>query len=209
MTILYKLASSLGRRDAEPNHKLAQQIIIRMDALSVAELIDNTASKIENIQADCVEVLSEIAKYKPELIIEYDSFFIHLLGNRNRNLVLGSLAVLDYVTKWKPDSIYNNLPKILEVADSGLLISKEHGFSVLLQLILIEKYSYEVSRLILVQFKTCAIVLVIRYAEKVQELILDAYKADFVKVLELRMSEIDNNIKRDKIQKVILSCALR
>lgn len=209
MTILYKLASSLGRRDAEPNQKLAQQIIIRMDALSVVELIENTSNKIENIQADCIEVLSEIARSKPELIVKYDSFFIKLLNSRNGSLVLSSLAILDYITKWKPDSIYNNLPKILEVADSGLLVSKEHGISVLLQLVFVEKYTFEVSRLLLVQLKTCAIILVVRYAEKVQELIIDTYKVEFVEVLKLRLGEIDNNVKREKIQKVILSCELR
>ncbi len=208
MSILYKLASSLGRRDAEPNQKLAQQIIIRMDTLSVVELIENTANKIENTQADCIDVLSEIAKYKPELLVEYDAFFIQLLNNRNRNLMLGSLAILDYITRLKPHSIYKNLPKILEVADSGLLVSKEHGISILLQLISDEKYAKEAFGLFLDQFRTCAINLVVKYAEKAAGLIGDTYKAEFVKVLHQRMREVENEIKRDKIMKVIRVCEI-
>ena len=203
MSILYKLASSLGRRDSEPNHKLALHIILCMDTLSIEELIESTANKIENIQADSIQVLSEIAKYKPELIVKYDGFFIQLLFNKNHNLVLGALSVLDYTSSLRPQLIYKNLAKIMEVADSGLLISKEHGISILLQLISIEEYEQEASLLFLTQFRICAVNLVVKYAEKAAELIGDTYKTEFFKVLQLRMGEIDNNIKRDKIMKVI------
>jgi hypothetical protein len=208
MSILYKLASSLGRRDAEPNQKLAQQIIIRMDTLSIIELIENTANKIENTQADCIEVLSEIAKYKPELVVEYDTFFIQLLSSKNRNLVLGTLSVLDYITHLSPHIINKNLAEIMEVADNGVLISKEHGISILLQLISTEKYAQKAFSLFLVQIRTCAVNLVVKYAEKAAGLIGDTYKAEFVKVLNLRMGEVENDIKRDKIMKVIRVCEI-
>lgn len=208
MSILFKLASSLGRRDAEPNHKLAQQIIDRNDKLAVVELIEYTANKNENIQADCVEVLCEIAKRKPELIIEFDNFFIQLLSKKNHRLVLGGLEVLDYITLLSPHGIYQNLSKIMEVADSGLLISKEHGISILLQLTSVEEYAPKVFSIFFNQFENCAINLFVKYAEKAITVIGDIYKPDFVKIMKSRLSKIENQSKRNRIERVIQLCEL-
>jgi hypothetical protein len=209
MSILYKLASSLGRRDVEPNQKLALQIIERNDKLAIVELIENTANRNENIQADCIEVLCEIGKYKPIMIMEFDNFFIQLLSKKNQNLVLGGLEALDYITVLKPDAIYVNLRKIMEVADSGLIISKEHGLSILLQLASVDVYAKEAFSIFLNVFENCALNLYVKYAEKAVLVIKNEFKPILATTLKLRLSKINkNDSKKNRLENVIHSCEL-
>lgn len=57
MSVLHKLASTLGRRDEVPNQKLAREILRAKDKGAVKELVENLANKDKRIQSDSVTVL--------------------------------------------------------------------------------------------------------------------------------------------------------
>jgi hypothetical protein len=79
MTIISKLASSLGRRDEVPNQELAHDIIRTKNTKAIKELVDNLASKDKRIQGDCIKVLYEVGAERPDLIADYEKDFLNLI----------------------------------------------------------------------------------------------------------------------------------
>src|SRR5690242_16668150 len=107
MSVINKLASSLGRRDEVPNQELAAEIAGSNDKKAVKELVDNLNNKSKDIQSDCIKVLYEIGSLKPELIATFVNNFIDLLGNKNNRLQWGAMTALNIITNEKPDAVYN------------------------------------------------------------------------------------------------------
>lgn len=204
MTVLYKIASSLGRRDLEPNRKLAQQIVLKEDRLSLLELIENIEHKNEHVRFDCIQVLSEIAKLKPELLIEFDLLLLQLLRDKNSKVALGALATLDYLTLRKPENIFLNVEKVLQVADSGLLVSKDHAISILLKLTTFDFSATKAYRLFLLELEKCAINQYVKYAEMGTHYLDPKFSANFIAILQNKGMTIDSETKRKRVEALIL-----
>lgn len=92
MTVIQKLATSLGRRDEAPNQLLAQQIVSEGDKNAVKELVAHLSHKSKAIQGDCIKVIDEIGMLRPELIAEYVDEFIALLSSKNNRLRWGIMT---------------------------------------------------------------------------------------------------------------------
>jgi len=86
MNVIYKLASSLNRRDELPNQKLAKEIAAKNNKVAVKELIDNLSNKNKDIQHDCIKVLYEIGGTNPNLIVNHLKIFVVLLTHKNNRL---------------------------------------------------------------------------------------------------------------------------
>ena len=125
MSVIEKLAFSLNRRDEVPNQQLAKEIVGKNDSHSIQQLVENCSNKNRNIQSDCIKVLYEIALLKPQLVANYIKEFIALLDNKNNRMVWGALITIDNITLQKPKEVYAALPKIIETADKGSVISRE------------------------------------------------------------------------------------
>lgn len=203
MSIIPFLACSLNRRDEEPNEQLAIQISEKGDTKAVAELVEHLAHKDKNIQSDCIKVLDEIGKRKPELIAAYDGVFIDLLNHKNNRLVWGAMCTLDCIASLNPHQIYAHLPKILETADKGSVITKDHAMSILTKLADIPQYADEAIALLLDYFKTCATNQLPMYAENAVGVISPAYKAECIRILQSRIPEIEKESKEKRVEKVI------
>ena len=98
MTVIDKLASSLGRRDEIPNQELAKQIADTGDKKAVKELVENLASKNKHIQNDCIKTLYEIGNLKPSLISVHANNFLQLLEHKNNRLQWGAMTALKNFT---------------------------------------------------------------------------------------------------------------
>ena len=179
MSILLKLASSLNKRDEEPNIKLAQQIVDTKDTKSVDLLIENLSNKDKNIQSDCIKVLYEIGERKAEIISGYGKNFMLLLENKNNRLVWGAMTALDCITEINPKEIYKNLTKILDASNKGSVIIKDHAISILIKLAKHTNYSDEELALLLDQLKDCPTNQLPIYAENSLAIINDKYKKDY------------------------------
>jgi len=204
MSVLHKLASALGRRDEMPNQELAKQLVKSGDKKAIKELVDNLSNKDKNIQSDCIKVLYEIGEQKAALIADYDKEFLALLNSKNNRLVWGAMTALDHIASINAkQAIFKNLPKILDAADKGSVITKDHGINILIQLAADKKYTDEALTLLLAQLKTCATNQLPMYAENAVAIIPAAYKAAFVKVLSSRLNDIEKETKQKRVQKVI------
>src|SRR5882757_2347250 len=119
MSVIEKLAVSLGRRDEVPNQELARHVAAREDKAAVKELVENLAHKNKDIQNDCIKVLYEIGAVKPKLISPYLKEFLKLLDSKNNRLQWGAMTALGCFVKEKPAEIFAALGKILDAADRG------------------------------------------------------------------------------------------
>lgn len=203
MTILSKLAASIHRKDEEPNVELAQVIVDEGDMEGIQELIDNLGHKDKNIQSDCIKVLYEIGKLEPALIAEHYPLFLALLENKNNRMVWGAMTAIDAVTSVNPQAVYDALPTILEAADKGSVITKDHGVSILIKLYSLEPYSEQVFPRLNEQLKGCPTNQLPMYAENAAPVIKDRDRADFVETLLSRLIEIEKDSRRKRVEKVI------
>ncbi len=203
MTIINKLAVSLGRRDEVPNQELAQQILRSKDKRAIKELVENLANKDKNIQSDCVKVLYEIGERKPDLIADYGEEFLALLESKNNRLVWGAMIALDYIASINPGGVYKHLAKIMIVSDKGSVITKDHAVGILVKLAGEKKYADDALALLLDQFRSCATNQLPMYAENSLRVIPERSKGDFVRVLTARLCDIEKESKRKRVEKVI------
>jgi hypothetical protein len=203
MTVIDKLATSLNRRDEGPNQKLAKQIADTNDKNAIKELIGNLNNKNKGIQSDCIKVLYEIGEVKPKLISSYASEFVALLDNKNNRLQWGAMTALHALTNENPKAIYPALPKIIDVADKGSVITNDHCVGILIKLCAVKEHADDAFSLLNQRLLVCPTNQLPMYAENALPIISDKNRAAFVKTLASRLHEIEKETKRLRIEKVI------
>ena len=203
MTVISKLAVSLGRRDEVPNQELAREVVRNKDRTAIRELVENLGNKDKNIQSDCIKVLYEIGEQQPDLIADYDQAFISLLSSKNNRLVWGAMTALDCIASVNPAGIFESLDVILVTADNGSVITKDHGVSILIKLAADKRFLETSLTLLLEILNTCSTNQLPMYAENSVKVIFGIYKPAFVKVYSDRLKEIEKESKQKRLEKVI------
>jgi hypothetical protein len=207
MSVLEKLASSLGRRDEKPNQALAALLIKAKDKKAIKELVENLDNKDKDIQSDCIKVLYEIGEKEPELIAPYGKEFLSLLGHKNNRLAWGAMTALDGIAEYNQQGIYKNLGRILDIAKNGSVITKDHAVGILIKLAKVKAYHDNCMELLLAEFKTALTNQLPKYAEDTLPVMSDKYKKNFAEVLTSRLKDIEKDTKRARVEKVIKKLA--
>lgn len=203
MSVLHKLASTLGRRDEVPNQELARAIASSNDAKAVTELVEHLANKKKDIQSDCIKVLYEVGVQKPALIAPHIAVFAGLLDSKNNRLVWGAMIALNASATAGLHGVYAFLPKIIAVADAGSVIARDHAVNILIKLMGDKKYMDDCFALLVEQLAKCPTNQLPMYAENAAPTITDQNKHLFVKTLSGRLGEIEKESKRARVEKVI------
>lgn len=203
MSVISKLATSLNRRDEIPNQELAKQIVKKDDKKAVQELIEHLNHKDKNIQSDCIKVLYEIGDLNPKLIAEHYKTFITLLNSKNNRLVWGAMTAISSIALEVPKNVYQALPKILNIADKGSVISRDYAVNILIKLCSIKEYQKDAFDLLIEQLKIAPTNQLPMYAENAVSIVTDQYKSIFVKTLTNRLDDIEKETKRKRVEKVI------
>ena len=194
MSVLNRLASSLGRRDEIPNQELAQDLAASQDRQGIQEIAKNLWSKDRNIQADCIKVLYEIGSIEPGLISDYAEDFVKLLRSKNNRLVWGGMTALGEVAKANPDAVFKHLDEIKKAKEIGSVITVDNAISILAYTAVAnKKYSEAVFPYLLEHLLSCRPKEVPQHAEKILPAVRSANKVDFVKVLEKRMEDLSGS----------------
>lgn len=203
MSITDKLAHSLGRRDEIPNKELANAIVQVNDSKAVKELIENLHHKNKDIQSDCIKVIYEIGTVKPELIADFSTELTTLLGHKNNRLQWGAMTALNTIVAVKPKVIYEALPKILDVADKGSVITNDHCVGIMIKLCAIKEYSDDVFLLLNERLLKSPDNQLPMYAENTLPVINTKNNVVFVNTLLSRINGIEKESKRSRVEKVI------
>src|SRR5437763_13653792 len=155
MRIFPRPSTSLDRRVEGPNVERANLIARKEDKLSVSELVSNLNNKNKGIRHDCIKVLYEVGKLKPRLIADSYRLSIALLGMQGSRLQWGAMTALDYIAPEKPREIFIALGKIIDAANIGSVITRDHCVRILIRLASTERYTDRVFPLLLEQMETC------------------------------------------------------
>jgi hypothetical protein len=203
MSVLNRLATSLGHRDEIPNQELARDLAARKDSQAIQELAENLRNKSKNIQADCIKVLYEIGSIEPKLIADYAEDFVKLIRSKNNRLVWGGMTALAEVAKAKPDVVFQYLDEIKKAKETGSVITVDNAISVLAYTAAAtDKYNKAIFPYLLTHLSTCRPKEVPQHAEKTLPAVNSANKADFIKVLEKRVEDLSGS-GLTRIKKVV------
>jgi len=188
MTVLDKLATSLGRRDEVPNQDLAEAIVRTGDKQAVAELIEHLGDKNKNIHSDCIKVLYEIGYLEPTLIADWVGDFIKLLGSKNNRLVWGSMIALSTVAETKAAELFEYRGVIQEAMERGSVITMDNGIKTLALIAACNGPRRKTSFPYLVRhLETCRSKEIPQHAEKTLVAVSADNCSNFIRVLEKRI----------------------
>ncbi|MCB0543148.1 MAG: hypothetical protein R2791_05680 [Saprospiraceae bacterium] len=203
MSVLEKLASALGRRDEAPNVALATALAASGDTAAIEELVEGLSARDKNIQSDCIKVLYEIGERKAGLIAPFKEIFAGLLGSKNNRLAWGAMTALDAIAGVDPQGIHPYLPAIVDAADTGSVITRDHAVGILIKLYAVDVYADDCFALLSEQLSKCPVNQLPMYAEMALPAIRPQHKAQFAATLQSRLSEIEKASKRTRVEKVI------
>jgi len=202
MSIIDKLATSLNRRDEVPNQELAKQIADTNNINAVKELVENLNNKGKGIQSDCIKTIYEIGAIKPKLIAGFANELITLLDSKNNRLQWGAMTALNCITNENSKAIHSALAKIIAVADKGSVITNDYCVAILIKLCAFKEYADDAFSLLNERLTICPTNQLPMYAENALPIITGKNKATFIKTLTARLSEIEKDTKRLRVEKV-------
>jgi hypothetical protein len=194
MSVIDKLAHSLGRRDGVPNQELARDLAAKKDKKGIREIAENLWNKDKNIQADCIKVLYEVGVIEPNLIAEYAEDFVKLLKSRNNRLVWGGMTALAEVAKANPDEVFKYLDVIKKAKETGSVITVDNAISTLAYTAgANDKYNKVIFPYLLKHLSSCRPKEVPQHSEKTIPAVNPSNKNEFIKVLEKRMEDLSGS----------------
>jgi hypothetical protein len=193
MSVLNRLASSLGRRDEVPNQELAHDLAARRDKAGIRELAENLSNTDKDIQADCIKVLYEVGSIEPKLIVDYTEDFVRLLRSKNNRLVWGGITALAAVAKTDPAAVFSHLNEIKKAKETGSVITVDNAISTLAHTAAKEEYNQVIFPYLLKHLAGCRPKEVPQHAERTLPAINSSNKADFTKVLEKRIEDLSGS----------------
>ena len=194
MSVLNRLASSVGRRDEIPNQELARDLAAGKDKAGIREVAENLWNKDRNIRADCIKVLYEIGSIEPKLIADYTEDFVKLLRSKNNRLVWGGMTALNEVAKVNPDVMFKHLNEIKKAKETGSVITVDNAVSTLAYTAAAaDTYNKAIFPYLLKHLSGCRPKEVPQHTEKTLPAVNSSNKADFIKVLEKRMEDLSGS----------------
>jgi hypothetical protein len=160
--------------------KLAQSIVQKEDKKSIVDLVRNLANKDREIQSDCIKVLYEIGERKPSLIAQFAEEFGSLLDNKNSRLAWGAMTALDCIALETPEALHRMLPKIIDAANKGSVISRDHAVSILIKLASSKEYADDATPLLLEQLRPSPSTQLPMYDEKPLPIVSETHRHIFL-----------------------------
>ena len=191
MSVIHKLACSLGRNDEIPNQELAKELCRTKDGDSLKELVQCLHNGNTAIKNDSIKVLYEIGEAEPELIAPYVDDFIKILNSKNNRLIWCGMMALSTIAKINPDKIYQNIDLIFDVIKKSSVITVDNGISVLAKVGSAKKeYEAKVLPFLLHHLETCRPREVAQHAECSMVIANSENKIEFQRVLEKRLDDL-------------------
>jgi hypothetical protein len=191
LSVISRLAISLGRRDEEPNILLAHELVNTKNTASVKELVDNLTNKDPNIASDCVKTLYEIGAIGPNLIAPHVDEFIRLIFSRHNRLVWGAMMALATIAPVEPQKLFAARDRIKKAMKDGSVITIDNAVKTL-ALVAASRpdYEKELFPFLAQHLKRCRTKEVPQHAESILACVNQVNQPEFVSILVDRMAEM-------------------
>jgi hypothetical protein len=194
MAYIQKIAYHLGRRDEVPNQELAALLAEEENHAGIEEIAGYLDDKNKSIQSDCIKVLYEIGYIAPHLITKYAGAFIEQLDSKNNRMVWGAMIALATIAELVPEEIWLHREKIMELIETGTVITNVWGVKTLINLSKAgdQYYAGLVDDLLRLQ-KECRDVDFAKRAEDMEPAIKASEREVYRKILEARKPELSKS----------------
>jgi len=204
MTIIDQLSTSQADRTQNPNKRLASKIVLANDLAAIEELVSLLQSPPNtDLLADALKVLEMIGEQDESMIIDTYSKVEPLLGHRSNKIQWRAMSVLSLIASFYKKEIYGRLTSLLDLMDSGSVITRDHGVKILIQLYMDEKYKEEISDLLTEQVMIAPDNQLGQYSEKWMAVIDQEDIARLIDVLEKRQPDLANPSHQNRISRVL------
>jgi hypothetical protein len=201
--MIEKTAYYLGRKDEEPNIRLAVELCSRKDVEGIKEIVEGLKHTKEQVANDCIKVLYEIGERNPELIADYVLDFIRLLRSRRNRLVWGAMTALAKIAFLKPIEVFQHLDAIVKAYETGSVITVDQSISVFAELARAgKKYEQAVFPQIIQHLETCRPKEVGQHAERAFICVHAGNSKAFIEVLLKRKAHV-SEAQQKRIEKLI------
>lgn len=202
MSIQDHLAFSLGRKDQGPNKKLAAEIANNHDEQQLKQLITFFDSKPhKELQKDCSLTIAWIAELNPSMVTPYTPYLIGKLSDPINRVIWGSMMALSEIAPLVLDPIYDALPAIIDAMDSGTVVTRDHGYRILIALYQSEHYQEDALIFILEQLMKAPSNQLGQYAERLIEVVNKSHVNRIIEVLEERRNDVTNEHHLKRLNK--------
>ena len=203
MSVINRLATSLGRRDDVANQELAKELAEAKAADDIRELVANLHNRDRKIQSDCIKVLYEIGYIAPELIAKYVQEFLELLKSKNNRMVWGGMSALATIAELQADILYEHREEIKAAIEQGSVITVDRGIKTLSTVAgQRDAYREELLPYLLEHLKTCRPKDVPQRAEAILKAVDGESKEQFIEAIQTRMAEMRPSQEK-RLRKVI------
>lgn len=208
MSVIPRLATSLNIRGEVPNILLAEEIVKTHNYAATVELSSLFSGKSKALKSDAIKVLYEVGYRNPKLIADYYHLFISLLQSKDNRLQWGAMTALDTLVPLKPDELFREIDKIIEAANKGSVITRDHAVNILLSLCTNKKYAAKSYALFFSILKDSPTNQLPAYAEKALGIMDAAHAHLFKDILSKRLSDVNTPTKKRRLEKVIQKLTL-
>ena len=204
MNISDRFSSALGRRDEEPNKRLAREISIAHDKTAIRELVKILCSQpAPDTLADAIKVLEMVGEQQPALAHPAFPALIPLIRHPENKIVWRSMAALSTIASYHTEECFQHLGLILKVMDRGSVITRDHGFRILLMLYQ-DRFRDALLPLLKEQLLSSPDNQLGQYAEKWMAVIARGDLPDLRHVLEIRLQDLVNPSHQKRIARVLM-----
>lgn len=201
--LINSLSSSQNRRDEVANQILAKSIIASNDTNAVSWLMEVLLSGSAKIKKDCIKVVYEIGEERPSLIADHAISFLELLSSKDNRLQWGAMTALDCITLLRQEFIFKNLPRILDAAEKGSVITKDHAIEIMVKLGSLDEYNEQVVPILIEMLSKSAINQFPKYAESISSVVGEEYHSTFRKILSEKLDELDTDSKKSRVNRIL------
>lgn len=209
MIVLDRTSHRLGQSGESANIELARQLAVDGNQTGIDEVVESLFAVEKSLRHDCIKVLYEVGKIRPELIEKHVGVFIALLDSKSNRMVWGAMIALSTIADMQAESIYTWIDRIYQIMAVGSVITIDAGVRVLAGVASAKpEYNLEIFPYLLEHLRTCRSKEIPQHAESImtavgieniEELlvILADRKEELTKPQDVRVERIMKKLRKD------------
>ncbi|SNS95649.1 hypothetical protein SAMN05421640_1769 [Ekhidna lutea] len=202
MPIQDQLAYALDRNDQEPNKILAKQIVDAGGEKEIRELISFIETKPnQRAKSDAILTMAYVAELSPKLMAGQIDFLTHQLASSINRVIFGSMIALAHVAHMRKEKLYKALPKIIDAMDDGTVVTRDHGYRIMITLYADERFQEDMFLLIQEQLIKAPSNQLGQYTERLIPVLNKLHLNTLIETLEERRSDVTNEYHINRLNK--------
>lgn len=204
MKIIHQLSSQKGSRIQEDNIELAHQIVKKKDKNAIKELMELLQHFDKKIRHDSIKVLYEVGEAQPKMIADFIQHFFHLLESKDNRMQWGAMTALSAIAFEKSEDMYHKVPKLIEIAEAGSVITNDHLIKILTAIGLSQPhYKEDMYALLIEQTLKSPENQMPKYAEETARLSTPENKHLLIEMIQQRLPEMKTESKVKRLEKLL------